>query len=222
MGESLDRVLAAWGLSPAIHDLRKPASRELIAEAERRLGRAIPDALKSLYRFSDGLSALGGNLALDPLVDREGGGLVNLGDRLRRADWPIPDDVLVFGSNGADELFGLWYPSGARGEGPMPVVMIGSVFEPKCLALAGTDLPRFLLAWSAYYLVLLEAPTQALDALAVPDALRIGNNAWSLEPFVRWADPTLPDHDPDPYARGMDPSTLAEVINGLTSTDGQS
>lgn len=204
MSNRLDIVLAAWRLSPASHQFRDPATDEAIAEAERSLGRAIPDSLKSLYRFANGMSALGGNLGVESLLDSKGGGLVYLGDRLRSWHWPIPEEVLMFGGNGADEQFGLWYPPGAPADGPMPVVMIGSVFEAACLALAGTDLPRFLLAWSGYYLVLDEAPTEALDALGLPEALRRLDEDASLAAYVGWADPALPDHDPDPYSRGVD------------------
>ena len=58
MGD-LDRVLAAWRLSPASHQFESPADEATIAAAEAALGRALPDDLKSLYRFSDGMEPLG-------------------------------------------------------------------------------------------------------------------------------------------------------------------
>jgi hypothetical protein len=220
MDQAIERVLAAWRLSAARGELGEAASEGTIAEAERALGRPVPYDLKVLYRFSNGMGPLGGNLAVVPLHDTEHAdgeeiGLVNLGDRLRSWDWPIPDEVLVFGGNGGDDQFGIWYPSGAPADGPTPVVMIGSIFEPGCLALAGTDLPKFLLAWSGYYLALLDAPTEALDALGLPDSLRRIDKDGSFAPYFRWADPSLPDPVPDPYSQRMDAEEIAAVIEDL-------
>ena len=176
------------------------------------MGRPMPADLKALYRFSDGMAPLGGNLTVEPLTATSGLALVGLSDQLRDWDWPIPDELLMFGGNGGDELFGLWYPAGAPSDGLSAVVMVGSIFEPVCLALAGTDLPRFLLAWSGYYLVQLEAPAAALDALRLPESLRQIDDEAGVAPYFRWADPTLADPDPDPYARGLDAAGIAALI----------
>jgi hypothetical protein len=220
MDRAIERVLAAWRISAESDELAEPASEETIAEAERALGRPVPDDLKTLYRFSNGMGPLGGNLAVVPLLDTDHAdgeeiGLVNLGDRLRGWDWPIPNEVLVFGGNGGDEQLGLWYPSGAPADGPTPVVMIGSIFEPGCLALAGTDLPDFFLAWSGYYVVLLEAPAEALDALGLPGSLRKIDADGSLAPYFRWADPSLPDPEPDPYSQRLAVEDIAAIIEEL-------
>ena len=211
MGD-LDHILAVWRLSPASHQFEPPADEATIAAAEEALGRPLPDALKTLYRFSNGMEPLGGNLMVQPLTESADGGLVGLGDRLRSWDWPVPEDVLMFGGNGASDQFGLWYPPGTPASEPTPVVMIGAVFEPASLALAGTDFARFLRAWSGYYLVLDEAPADALDALGLPDALRRFDGAAGLAPYFRWADPTLTDPDPDPYERGLDAAGIAALI----------
>jgi hypothetical protein len=211
----LDRVLAAWRLSPASHQFEEPADEPTIAAAERALGRLLPDGLRALYQFSDGMAALGGNLTVEPLTGSEDAGLVGLSDRLREWGWPIPDEVLVFGGNGGSDQFGAWYPVDASSGGPTPVVMIGSVFEPACLALAGTDLPRFLLAWSAYYLIVDDAPAEALDALGLPASLRAIDEEAGLAPYFKWADPGQIDHEPDPYERGLDAAGFAELIKEL-------
>lgn len=216
MTEALDRVLTAWRLTPASFELRAPPAGDgAIAGAERALGRPLPRALKALYGFGNGISALGGNLGIVPLFDEDADGLVDFGTSLRSWSWPIPDQVLAFGGNGADEQFGVWYPPESPPDGPIPVVMIGAVFEPACLALAGTDFERFLQAWSGYYLVLLEAPSEALDALGLPDALRRIPAEGGMAPYFRWADPSLPDPNPDPYSRGMDAEGIASVIKRL-------
>ena len=210
--DGLDDVIAAWRVDPD-SELTAPASDATIEAAERALGRPIPDELRRLYALSDGMSVVGGNLMIEPLTSGEGG-LVGLGERLRAWGWPIPDEVLVFGGNGGSDQFGMWYPNGADPTAPAPIVMIGSVFEPGSMALAGTTLTRFLRAWSAYYLIAVEAPIEALEALGVPTSLRQPDEDMDLEPYFRWADPALPEV-PDPYERGLDTAGIAAVIARL-------
>ena len=213
--DQMGPVLEAWRQSQGSSWFGAPADEATIAQVELTLGRPLPPALKSLYRLSDGMAPLDGNLMIEPMSGAVDRGLVGLAERLRGWDWPIPDELLVFGGNGGDDQFGLWYPQGASASDPTPVVMVGAVFEPACLALVGTDLPRFLRAWSGYYLVQGSSPAPALDALELPAELRVIDDAAGLEPYFRWADPDLPDPDPDPYAKGLDARSLAEIIHAL-------
>lgn len=208
----IERVLQAWRLSPDLHQFNEPADEATLGAAESALGRPLPAGLRALYQFSDGMAPLNGNLIVEPLAASEDSGLVGFSDRLRASEWPIPDEVLMFGGNGGDDLFGLWYPTGASDHAPTPVLRVGSIFEPASLALAGTDLDRFLLAWSGYYLVQDEAPVEALDALGLPAALREVDDEAGLAPYFRWADPALSDPDPDPYERGLDARGIAKLI----------
>jgi hypothetical protein len=209
----LERVLAAWRLSPANSlQTAEPADEATIAAAERSLGRSLPDGLKALYRFSNGIDPLGGNLDFVPLTGSQDSGLVGLSMRLRSGNWPIPDELMMFGTNGAGDQLGLWYPQDAAPDAPTPVVMVGQVFEPASLALVGTDLPQFLRAWSGYYMVLLSSPIEALDALGLPESLREIDDEAGLGPYFRWADPALADPNPDPYERGLDAAGIAALI----------
>jgi hypothetical protein len=203
----LDRLFAAWRLSTHLHDLNDPADEASIDAAERAFGGPLPTGLKALYRFSDGMGLVGGNLAVEPLE-----GLVGMSGRLRSWKWPIPNELLMFGGNGSDDLFGLWYPAGANPDAPTPVIMVGSIFEPRCLALAGTDLPAFLRAWSGYFMVLLDASPAALDVLGLPPSLRVIDEHTGIAPYFQWADPTLPDPEPDPYARGLDRDGVVALL----------
>ena len=171
------------------------------------LTRALPSEVAEVYRFSNGMTALGGNLAIEPLEE-----MVGFSGRLRTWDWPIPDEVVVFGGNGGDELFGLWLPPDARTLSSAPVVMIGSVFEPACMALVGRTVSGFLRAWSGHYLDLLDAPQQSFAALGLPVHLRGTHDQSGWAPYFEWADPSLPDYDPDPYSRGLDARGIAGVI----------
>ena len=130
---------------------------------------------------------------IEPLSGEADSGLVGMSDRLRGWDWPIPDELLVFGTDGGGDPFGLWYPPAAESDDPAPVVRVGAIFEPICMALAGTELTRFLLGLTAYYLTLEDAPSEALDALALPEPLRVIDEDGDLAPYVRWADPELED-----------------------------
>lgn len=211
-GGDLERVFAAWRLSPESHELEAPADEALIAAAEQSLGRSLPDGLKALYRFSNGMAPLGGNLMVEALTESEDSGLVGLSERLRSWNWPIPGELMMFGTNGGGDQFGLWYPPNSASHAPTPVVMVGQVFEPASLALVGTDLPQFLRAWSGYYMILLESPIEALDALGLPESLREIDDDAGLAPYFRWADPAKADPYPDPYERGLDAAGIATLI----------
>lgn len=132
----------------------------------------------------------------------------------------LPGELVVFGSDGSDGLFGLWLPKGRSPDAQVPILEIGEGGEG--FALAGTDIVSFLMARTAQYLLVLEADTGALDALAFPLELRarweqmeaqLRAGADSGDPellqadtrfaadVVAWADPDLPDYSPDPYQR---------------------
>jgi hypothetical protein len=208
--DGLSAIVEAWRL--AADPLPPPASEAEIAGTERDLGRPLPAELRALYALCNGPNALGGNLAVHPVSPEEGEGLVGMGDRLREWGWPIPDELLVFGGNGGEDQFGLWYPAGTDSAAVAPVIMMGAVFEPACMALAGTSLTRFLRAWSGYYLVLVDAPVAALDALGLPAHLRSMDDEAGIGPYFSWADPDLAEPDPDPYSRGLDRDQIAALI----------
>lgn len=108
---------------------------------------------------------------------------------------------------------GSGFRKGVRVAEDAPVVAIGEVFEPRCMAVVGTRLTRFLRGWTGYYLMLLDSDPRALDVLEVPSSLR------SQEPddelmgrLLSWADPDLPYEDPDPYEKGLSADDLRRVF----------
>ena len=211
----LEPVVRAWELSAELHRLNAPASDEAIELAEGDLERELPSALRAIYEMSDGAAFLEENLRVAPLgVPAPRSGLVTLGDELRDAQWPIPTELLVFGSDGQGDQLGCWLPQGT-GALDAPVVLVGQVFEPNCMAVMSQGVASFLTAWTAYYLQLIEGPDEAQDALGTPPSLRSPDPDEELfYGCLRWASPDLPDPRPDPYARGL----TAEELHSLLSS----
>jgi hypothetical protein len=183
--------------------------------------RTIPEDLHVICAEVAGQELLGGNLRIYPLEsdDPETLTVANASDRLRSSDWPVPDEMVVFGDNGQGDSFGLWVP---RDGGARPlVVQIGAVFEDACLAVVAEDLECFLRAWGTYYGLLLGEPPWVEELIAefeIPEELRSLDENGSEDEFyavLGWACPGLPDPRPDPYERGM----TAEQVNEFARSD---
>ena len=198
---SLDpTVLAAWDLSAWLHEPEPPASVGDLDSAERAIGRRLPGALRDLYLRHDGGSWLGGDLAVLPLLSGGDHSLARASSALRGWEWPVPEEVVVFGGDGKGSLFGVWLPrSAAR---PV-VVQVGEIFEPGCMGVVGEDLNGFLRAWTAYYLQPYDEEDDvgpARDALGLPERLRSDDPDDELFASVfEWANPSLPASLSDPY-----------------------
>jgi hypothetical protein len=185
--------------------------------------RPIPEDLRVICAETGGEDLLGGNLRIYPLEadDPDTLTVANASDRLRSWDWPVPDELVVFGDNGQGDSFGLWvqHDGGAR---PV-VVQIGAVFEDACMAVVAQDLECFLRAWGAYYGLLLGEPAQVeelITELEIPEELRSLDEDGSDDEFyavLAWACPGLPDPRPDPYERGM----TAEQVNEFARSGGR-
>ena len=186
--------------------------------------RTIPNDLRVVCAEMAGRELLGGNLRIYPLESDDPDTLTvaNASDRLRSWDWPVPDEMVVFGDNGQGDSFGLWVPR--DGDARPVVVQIGAVFEEACLAVVAEDLECFLRAWGTYYGLLLGEPSQVqamIAELEVPEELSSLDEDGSDEEFyavLAWACPGLPDPKPDPYERGI----TAEQVNELRArSDGR-
>ncbi|MFP5286351.1 MAG: SMI1/KNR4 family protein, partial [Thermoanaerobaculia bacterium] len=144
MGATLDQILDSWERSASVHLVGDPAGEGEIAAVEQEVKRRLPEALWTIYRHADGASLFSGNLRIYPLRDPQGFGLVDAADVFRREGWQIPEELLVFGDDGAGTVYGLWLPEGTAPGAPVPVVAIAETFEPACMAVVGTDLVPFL------------------------------------------------------------------------------
>jgi hypothetical protein len=198
-----NRVLAAWDATAWLHEPGPPASSGDLESVEQAVGRRLPPAFRELYKRHDGGSWLGGDLALLPLL---GGGdlsVVRASTAHREWDWPVPDEVVIFGSDGGGDPFGLWLPA----EAARPVVVkIGAIFEPGCMGIVGEDFNAFLRAWTAYYLLLpdREPTTAGLNALELPERLRSDDpDEETFAQIVEWASPTIVGAFSDPYEAAL-------------------
>jgi len=212
--DDLDRVLAAWELFPGSTPWPPPATPEQFAEVDRAIGRPLPRSLRRIYERADGLRILEGNLQFESTAGRAYQGLGGMSEELRARGWLIPDQVLMFGGNGSDEVFGLWCPDQDSTDVDPPAVMVGMTLKPACLALVGSRFSRFLMGWTAYYMVLLNAPGEAFEVLGLRGELQ-ESDLESISPYFAWADPDLPDPDPDPYVRGHDAAGIAQLVTRI-------
>jgi hypothetical protein len=208
----LQDLIQVWRLSEKFNSFHRAATDHDLEIAESKLGFRLPSVLRSLYHLSNGMELLEGNLQILPLVETDSKmGLSSASDKLRSWGCPIPDEVLVFGHNGADEQFGTWLPEIKGNVFSHPIVVIGEIFEPQCMAIEATGLIPFLLGWTAYYLMLYEAESYVLDALGLPQSLRFREDEMDENVFAKlrqWADPKLLDLNPDPYRHGLDGERL--------------
>ena len=234
--EKMQRVLDAWELSGEQMGLAPGVSGDEISEAERTLGWTLPDTMRMLYERGNGYFSSFGVTNLWSLRsdDPEGLSLVTGSDLYRAWEWPIPEELVLFGDSGAEEAYGLWMPDTSTGE---PVIVeLGECFDPACLAIVGDDLASFLLGRSAdwFLLVLSDFYDTApmLDVLGVPAELRVfEKRVVGTAPDIygqpidivhiddevthrlfRWANPGLPDPLPDSYEHSMTPAEINAFV----------
>jgi hypothetical protein len=120
--EEVDQVFDAWRVSAELHEFGNPIDEAGLLAAEARLGRPLPDALSRLYAFTDGFDGFHGSIHMERALRT-----ADLADDLRDNDWDIGPELLVFGGNGSDERWALWYPDGAAPNDATPVVEIGEI-----------------------------------------------------------------------------------------------
>jgi SMI1/KNR4 family protein SUKH-1 len=200
----LEDVVRAWRATARLHRFADPIDEDGVLAAEARLRRTLPPDLARLYAATNGFDGFGGDLRIDAALIA-----ADKADELRDNDWPIARELLVFGGDGSDELFGLWYPEDAGPDDPTPVVEIGSIFEGGNLALAGTTLPRFLRTITAFRLV--EAGELAIAAML--GGSDVPRSAGRLAPFVERLDPSLPFVEPDPYVQRLTARQVSELVS---------
>src|SRR5262249_11401604 len=178
------------------------------------LGYSLPPELRELYAAYDGGDFLSGNINLLPLLPTvdDDLALTTASDLMRAWRWEIPPEMLIFGGNGSAVEYGLWFRN-PHFQSPL-IVAIG---ENQGLAVVGDSLAGFLAGHSAYYLLLYATKgyelTPALDALGVPAPLRSFNCLDDLlyNRLLNWANPNLPDKEPDPYARSLTRDQINEL-----------
>ena len=211
----LQSLLACWALSRKHHEFCRGATDAEIVRSEQVLGRTLPVALRALYEMSNGLSLVGANLNIFPLESGEDDelALVSASMKLREWGWNVPDELLVFGDDGSESLFGIWLPRTAGASGDGVIIELG---ECESMAIAGSSLCRFLRGRTGYYLLSEDAPEAALDALGLPRELRNDDPDDEVVALItRWADPDIEDPLPDPYESGITAAELRARFGSL-------
>jgi hypothetical protein len=199
MSELDNRVVAAWKATAWMHEPRPPASLDELESVEQAIGRPLPGALRELYQRHDGGSWLEGDLVLMPLLTGGELSVAQASKAHRDWGWPVPDEVVIFGSDGGGDPLGLWLSAAAARS---IVVKLGAIFEPACMGIVGEDVNAFLRAWTGYYLLLpgREASTAGLNALELPEHLRSDDpDDETFAQIVEWASPTITGSMSDPY-----------------------
>ena len=200
-----------------LHERRPGATPDEIAAAEARLGRPLPESMRSLYAAMNGGDLFQGDARLLELLPGEGDeafSLVTYSDFLRGAQFPLPPELVAFGSDGTGENFAAWMPS--DGAGAPIVVHMGELFEEASFAVVGSDVVSFLTGWCAYYVMsyVEEDADAVLDGLGVPESLRIDpddiDDERSLD-LLRWASPAVAKWVADPYDEPLTPDQVREV-----------
>lgn len=215
MPQDLDHLKNVWTLSPILHQVPAGASEKALHEVEQRLGSALPAELRALYRATDGPTLFHGNLNLYPAVERREVTLGRAADDYRERGWPVPDEVVVFGDDGAGSLYGIWTGEVADPRFALPVVEIVESESEEALGLAGTSLARFLRFQTALGALQAGGAEEVLAALGVPEDLRsMDPGDLDLDRLRQWADPDLPRELSDPYLGGMGPDELRQLLAG--------
>ncbi len=211
MKTELEAIVAAVAASSELHELPAPAEPAAIEKVEYGVRTRLPQELRTLYTNWNGPSLVCGNLNFFPL---DGDGPLTVcgaSDWLREKSWPIPEELLVIGDYGTSDLFGIWLPFAS--EEVCPVIEMGAIFEPGCMAIAGTSILRFVRGRLAYYLLVEEASRFALDALDVPLRFRVPQMDNKL--FVdlrRWVDPAHPEPDKSCYDARHDAAAINTLL----------
>jgi len=196
----IERIVASWNLSCA-STLNPGATLAELKRVGRKLEKSLPDDFMALYEHCNGGEVLHGNIQLYPL-DGEDLSVLHASAFLRRYDWPIPPELVVFAGDGQGGSFGLWLPK--DGNSRPFVIEVGESVEDSSLSVTGTSLSGFLRGRTAYYLLSLESPSAAFEALGLPAELRERFQSSELEDgdyetLIRWANRDLPEFPVSPY-----------------------
>jgi hypothetical protein len=210
------QLVRLWQATSNLHKFNPPASQDDLSKVETGLAFHLPQALRELYLFSNGMSLFEGCLRIYPLLSTgEKDGLESATSQCRK--WfQIPAEIVVFGDNGSDEHYGFWKTKPANETFACPIIEIGELFhDPACMSFVATNLLTFLYGEMAVFSLLSEFDNEALYIIGLPEALRVPRSQVNNKHFAsirKWLDPMLPDHDPEPYTKGLNTAQIRKIL----------
>ena len=212
----LKELIQLWQVTSSLHSFNPPVNQKDLQQAEAKLAFHLPPPLRELYLYSNGMSLFRGSLSIYPLLSTNGkDGLDSVTTQCR--EWfQIPPDVLVFGNNGSDEHYGFWTSRPPIVTFSCPIVEIGELYvDPACMAVVATDLLPFLFGETAFFSLVSELGGDVLDIIDLPEELRVDRSQVNNKHFAKirkWADPMLPDPDPEPYTKGLNTNQIQKLF----------
>ncbi|HEU0121310.1 MAG TPA: hypothetical protein VFQ91_12350 [Bryobacteraceae bacterium] len=205
--EIFSRFLAFLKATGSEHELGGPATASELS--------LLPPALRPLYREHNGAALFDGDL----LFFLAGGppdedGTVQHASRLaREADWPIPQEVTLFGRDTGGEVLGVWTGPRDASKYPSPVILTGLLFEPAAHSLLATSLERYLLTTTVWHCLDTDYAETAFRLFQVPKALQAADlEEMDGEAWFAWADPALPALPGDPYEEPLTGSQIRALL----------
>ena len=133
-----------------------PAEPDALDRAEATLGRPFPPQLRAWLESVDGAVLSTGNLFFSPVwgsgdADGEVTAPATQTAALRASGWTLPPELVLFASDGSDQMFGIWMPL----EGDDPNVVVALDLAPDAASrsfwIVGESLLAFLTGWTTAY-----------------------------------------------------------------------
>ena len=225
---TIKTLIDCWLASDPSYTWNPPATGAEIRAAEEKIGSPLPSPLRELYQIYNGDGIEGLFLyRLHPNPPDHSFGLTDVNEKFNEWGWHIPEEIRLFAHVGGGEHYGIWLPKSDSEIFKHPIIEVGSIFEPGCMAVVGTNLTSFLLGRSAYHFISeiyhfdsdeesnasnrLNQLQTALDILQVPQILRhvefFGDDERHFSQIIKWADPLLPTRVPVLISRGIPSQT---------------
>jgi hypothetical protein len=208
-GEIFTRFLAFLRATESEHEFGDPATRAELAQ--------VPAALRPLYDRMNGVSLFDGDLLffLAAGAPDEDGTVQHASRLAREAEWPIPQEVTLFGRDTGGEVLGVWVGPRDAAKFPSPVVLTGLVFQPAAHALLATSFERYLLTTTVWHCFGTDYAETAFESFQVPRNLQVEDlEELDAEAWFAWADPLLPALPGDPYQEPLTGAQLRKLVAG--------
>lgn len=147
-------------------EIGRKVKRDEIIRAEAILGKRLPPSfVQWLLEMGDNCYLFDGNLRISPLLpDKEkGSNIVEQLGNLNSANWGLDRNLIIFGSNGSDELWAFY--TGYVINGEYPIVEIGAIFsaDMRDYKLWNTSFKKFITLQTMFWSRLLNPELEPIE-----------------------------------------------------------